>query len=191
MAQKKVTASDKLLVIGGSAGSLNVLLRVLPGLKKIDFAIVIVVHRKVSNDPLLTELLSGKTKLNVKEVEEKELPLPGVIYLVPGDYHLLFESDKSFTLDYSEKVNYSRPSIDVVFQSAADVYADKLACILLSGANADGTEGLRHVKLKGGTTAAQQPATAEVALMPEHAIQNNVVDHILDIPALVSFINGF
>ena len=191
MAQKKLILSEKLIVIGGSAGSLEVLLHIMPAIKKINYALVIVLHRKVTNDDILRELLATKTGLRVKEIEEKEIPQQGTIYLVPGDYHVLFEKDHSFSLDYSEKVNYSRPSIDVVFQSAAESYANKLACILLSGANADGTEGLRHVKKYGGTTIAQTPSSSNVAYMPEQAIAQNVVDHIMDEEAILNFINSF
>ncbi len=191
MAQEKVKASDRLVAIGGSAGSLEVLLCLLPALGQINFAILIVVHRKVSNDPILRDLLASRTKLTVKEIEEKEVPVPGTIYLVPGDYHVLLEQDKSFTLDYSEKVNYSRPSIDVVFESAANVYADKLVCILLSGANADGTEGLRHVKLHGGSTIAQLPSASDVPYMPEQAILGKVVDRIMNIEEIIDFVKNF
>lgn len=191
MAQKEITCTEKLIVVGGSAGSLDALLEIFPKLKKLDFAVIIVIHRKSSTDNLLTDLLSAKTQLKVKEIEEKEVPLPGTIYLVPGNYHLLFEQDKSFTLDYSEKVNYSRPSIDVVFQSASDIFKHKLACVLLSGANADGTEGLRYVKENGGITIAQSPSSSSVSYMPEQAIAQNVVDYVMDVSLIAEFINNF
>lgn len=188
--EKAEGSIGKVILIGGSAGSLDVLLKILPAIHPaFKQAIVIVLHRKFSNDNILTDLLSVKTKLKVREVEEKDIILPGYIYIAPGDYHLLFEKDLSFSLDDSEKVNFSRPSIDVAFQSAANALGSNLICILLSGANADGTEGCKYVKGKGGITVAQLPRSAEVAYMPSQAIASNVVDYVLDIDGIVSFIN--
>ncbi|MBC7553654.1 MAG: chemotaxis protein CheB [Taibaiella sp.] len=180
----------KLIVIGGSAGSLEVLLRVLPGLKvPFPYPVVIVLHRKQSNDNLLTELLSLKTKIKVKEIEDKDALVNGIIYLAPGNYHILFEEDYTFSLDDSERVNYSRPSIDVAFQSAADVFGGALTCILLSGANADGADGFLYVKERGGETIVQAPETAEVAYMPEQVIANKSADKICDIDGIANWLN--
>lgn len=188
--EKAKGSIGKVILIGGSAGSLDALLKILPSIHpEFIHSIVIVLHRKFSNDNILTGLLSLKTVLKVREVEEKDPIQRGYIYIAPGDYHLLFEKDFSFSLDDSEKVNYSRPSIDVAFQSAADVLGSSLVCILLSGANADGTEGCKYAKEKGGTTVAQLPRSAEVAYMPSQAIASNVVDYVLDIEGIISFIN--
>ncbi|MEJ5993717.1 chemotaxis protein CheB [Pedobacter sp. Du54] len=181
----------KALVIGGSAGSLEVLLRILPDLRTdLSFPIIIVVHRKQGTDFLLSDLLSSKTSLKVKEVEEKEQIRPKTIYIAPSDYHLLLEKDFSFSLDYSEKVNYSRPSIDVTFQSAAEVYTNKLACILLSGSNADGVNGLKAVKNYDGLAIAQDPNTASVSYMPEQAILKVSIDHVLKPENMAHYINS-
>lgn len=189
MAKREVEV-QQLVMIGGSAGSIEVLFRLIPGLSNtLPFPVVIVLHRKISNDSILTSLLASKTRLKVKEIEEKDHLKAGTIYIAPGDYHLLFEKDHTLSLDYSEKINFSRPSIDVAYQSAADVYGANLTCILLSGANADGTDGFRYVKSKGGTTIAQLPETAEVAFMPEQAILKNVVDHVLGIDAIAAYVN--
>jgi two-component system chemotaxis response regulator CheB len=188
MAQGKVN-HDKVILIGGSAGSLEVLLQLLPGIRAdFPYPVVIVLHRKSSND-ILTELLATKTKLNVHEIEEKEPLKYGAVYVAPGDYHVLFEKDKTFSLDYSEKINFSRPSIDVAFESAADAFGPSLICILLSGANADGTAGFKHAKEQGSMIIAQQPESAEVAYMPQQAILNNDVDHIFDVPQMIAFLN--
>ena len=189
MAKGKVDGG-KLVLIGGSAGSLEVLLQLIPALKT-DFAcpIVIVVHRKTPNDSTLADLLSTKTLLKVKEIEEKDKLKAGHIYIAPGDYHVLFEKDATVSLDYSEKVNFSRPSIDVAFQSAADAFAPDIVCILLSGASSDGTIGFRYVKSRNGVTIAQLPSSAEVAYMPEQAILSNSVDRILDAQEIADFIN--
>lgn len=178
------------LIIGGSAGSLDVLLKVLPELDPaLSFPIVIVVHRKHGADSLLPELLSGRTKLQVKEVDEKEPVKAGTIYVAPSDYHTLIERDRTFSLDYSEKINYSRPAIDATFQTAAEVYQDKLACLLLSGSNADGVNGLISVKNWGGMALIQDPASAQVAYMPEQAFVHAKIDYVLPIEDIAEFIN--
>lgn len=179
------------VVIGGSTGSLDVLLKVLPVLKPtLSFTIIVVLHRKNSADSTLEALLASRTSIPVREVEDKDALSIGHIYLAPADYHLLVEADKTFSLDYSEKVNYSRPSLDVTFESAADVYGDTLVGILLSGANTDGTKGLAAIKKEGGIIIAQKPETAQAPFMPQQAIDNVAVDFILDIPDLISFINA-
>ncbi len=181
----------KALVIGGSAGSLEVLLKVLPNLRTdLSFPIIIVVHRKQGTDFLLADLLSSKTTLKVKEIEEKEEICAKTIYIAPSDYHLLIEKDFSFSLDYSEKVNFSRPSIDVTFQSAAEVYTTKLACLLLSGSNADGVNGLKTVKAYGGLALAQDPATASIGYMPEQAILRVKIDQVLKVEDMADYINS-
>lgn len=179
------------IVIGGSAGSLNVLLEVLPALRKnISLAIIIVLHRKPGADSLLTNILSLKTRIPVREIEEKEKIQPGVIYLAPSDYHLLIEKDYTFSLDHSEKVHYSRPSIDVAFESAADVFQEKLVGLLLSGANADGVQGLKNIKKMGGKAVIQHPDSAAVPYMPGLA-QNTVnFDTLLKIEEIGSYINS-
>lgn len=186
-----MTSLPKLLVIGGSAGSLEVLLQILPELKpEWPLAVIIVLHRKTDSDTLLSELLSTKTSLSVKDAEEKDVLIPGCMYVAPSDYHLLIEPDGSLTLDASEKVHYSRPSIDVTFMSAAEVFGSRLSCLLLSGANVDGAEGLQAVQELGGFTAVQDPGTAEVSYMPKHAINTVKVDKVFNIGEMVAFIKG-
>ncbi len=180
----------KALIIGGSAGSLDVLLKVLPVVRPdISFPIIIVVHRKHGTDSLLPVLLSTRTEMRVKEVDEKEAILAGTIYVAPSDYHLLIEQDQTFSLDYSEKINYSRPAIDATFQTAAEVYRSQLVCLLLSGSNADGVSGLKSVKAWGGTAIIQDPETAQVAYMPAQAKLNVQIDYELSIEAIGDFIN--
>lgn len=180
----------KALVIGGSAGSLDVLLKVLPDLNPLlQFPIIIVLHRKPGKESLLTDLLSSKTKLSVKEIEEKEEISPATIYIAPPNYHLLLEKNKTFSLDASEKVNFSRPSIDVTFESASEAYHENLVCLLLSGANSDGTLGLQKVKNKGGTAVIQNPASAIVPFMPEYAMEHVAIDAVLDTEEMATYIN--
>ena len=190
MEENKV-AHGKVVIIGGSAGSLDVLLKIIPKLKAIpSLALVIVLHRKSGEDATLEELIAIKTDIPVKEVEDKVVLERGYIYIAPADYHLLFEKNGELSLDTSEKVHYSRPSIDVSFESAADAYGPAVTAILLSGANADGTQGLKTVKEAGGTTVVQKPETAEVPYMPAHAIENMHPHHILDAEGLLAFIRG-
>ncbi|MEO6818866.1 MAG: chemotaxis protein CheB [Ginsengibacter sp.] len=178
------------LIIGGSAGSLEVLLAVLPDLvSPMAFPIIIVTHRKPGNDNVLTTLFTTKTRLKVLDIEEKQPILAGNIYLAPSDYHLLFEIDHTFSLDHSERVNYSRPSIDVAFQSAAEVYGRGLIAILLSGANIDGVEGLKKIKQFGGAVCIQNPETAIVPYMPAQAASAMQIDHILEKNNIAEFIN--
>jgi len=191
MEENAVRKDCKVMIIGGSAGSLEVLLQVIPKLSDIKpFALILVLHRKSSEDNTLEELIALKTALPVKPVEDKTALIPGSIYIAPADYHLLFEKDCTFALDISEKIHYSRPSIDVAFESAAEVFGKTLVAILLSGANADGTRGLRAVKSHGGMAIVQDPATAEMPFMPQSAIDGGVADRIMDVQQITTYIQS-
>jgi two-component system chemotaxis response regulator CheB len=170
MAQNSL-GPQRLVVIGGSAGSLEIVLSLVAALPPLPHAaVVVVLHRKQSADSVLTGLLMSRTRLPVKEVEDKEPLMRGHIYLAPPDYHLLLENKEQFSLDDSEKVHHSRPSIDVTFESAVQVFGAGTIGILLSGANADGAAGLQAIRASGGTTLVQDPATAEVYYMPQQAL---------------------
>ena len=179
----------ELLIIGGSAGSLEVILDILPLLRTdLDYAVVLVMHRR-SGDSLLTGILSDKTKLEGKEAEEKEAIRRGIIYIAPADYHLLVEKDKTFSLDYSEKIHYSRPAIDASFETAADAYGPHAVGLLLSGANADGAIGLLEIKQAGGLTLVQDPAEATVSYMPQQAVELNAANKILSTSQIIQLLN--
>lgn len=189
MAQRSINNQYEVLLIGGSAGSLEVLLNLLPSLdKNLNLAIVIVLHRK-PGESLLADLLEEKTSWPVKEAEEKEPIEINNIYIAPSDYHLLVEKDKTFSLDFSEKVHYSRPSIDVSFETAAEAYGSKLIGVLLSGANADGAEGMKQIKTNGGMTIVQDPGEASVSYMPQQAINHTPVDYIAQTKEIAQIIN--
>ena len=194
MAQDYVDRNIDLVVIGGSAGSLDVVLKILPKLKpRARYAIIIVMHRKNTYDFSLSDLLGTKTSWQVVEAEEKQVVTPEHVYLAPADYHLLIENDHTLSLDVSEKVHYSRPSIDVTFESAAEVFRSKLAAVLLSGANEDGVDGLKKVQAHRGVTIVQDPSTAAVAYMPQQAVNQLEVDIIADpeeLARIVSEIHG-
>lgn len=190
MAENSLIHPIKLIVIGGSAGSLDVLLKLVAGLPPhLPAAILVVTHRKASSEDRLVELLNARSSWAVREAEEKDLIVPNTIYIAPTDYHLLIEQDYSFSLDVSEKVNYSRPSIDITFESAAEVYGPSMLGILLSGANADGVEGLRSIKKRGGLCLVQDPGTAEVDYMPRQAIEQVEVDQVLPPAQLSAYIH--
>jgi len=192
MEKNQLNNHFKVILIGGSAGSLDVLMKVLPRLpEKINFALVLILHRKGGGDTILEELIALKTSIPVITVDDKTPMQPGCIYIAPSDYHLLFEKNRLLALDASEKINFSRPSIDVSFESAAESYAHDVIAILLSGANADGTNGLQAVKEHGGLIAVQNPETAEMDYMPRYAIQNLVPDYILEIDGILELLFRF
>lgn len=190
MAQSIIKTPVELLVIGGSAGSLEVILKAFPKLPKtLPFAVIIVLHRKQNTDTALVDLLAAKTKHPVIEANEKDLLKKGVIYIAPADYHLLIENDRTLSLDYSEKVNFSRPCIDVTFQTAAETYKRSLAVLLLSGASSDGVEGMELVKTLQGIIAVQDPKTAEVSYMPQKALDKMTVDYIVKTDEISNFVS--
>lgn len=189
MAEDQINPKCKVVIIGGSAGSLNALMQILPELSVLNsFALVIVLHRRGTDDMTLEELIKIKTEVPVKIIEDKEPLVPGFLYVAPSNYHLLFEKEETMSLDTSEKVNYSRPSIDVSFESAAEIYGDSLIGILLSGSNADGTEGLKTIQKAGGIIIVQDPDSADMPFMPNNAIRHTTPDFILNTDEILKFI---
>ena len=176
-----------IVVIGGSSGSIGVITAMLRGLPA-NFRppIVIVIHRMKNVKSDLKKILSHEN--NIQEPEDKEELMSGCIYLAPQNYHLLVERERIFSLDYSELVNYSRPSIDVTFSSIAHVYKERAIGIVLSGANTDGANGIAHIMAHGGRGIAQDPATAEYSFMPEAAIKKNPGIEIHDPSTIVDIL---
>lgn len=171
MEKDKVT-DYSIILIGGSAGALEVIFNLLPEIKpSLQTPIILIIHRLKTSKDTLAELLAIKTNLQVKEPDDKEPIQPGTIYLAPADYHLLIEKDHTISLDNSEKVNHSRPSIDVTFESAAEVYGKNVLGIILSGANADGAAGAQAIKDTGGGIIIQNPSTATMSYMPMKAME--------------------
>lgn len=191
MEENQLSSLEKVIVIGGSAGSLEVILQLFAKLPHIgSLVIVLILHRRNTDDNVLEELLRMKSGLQIIEIEDKTPIESGHVYVAPADYHLLFETNLLFSLDVSEKVHYSRPSIDVGFESAADVFESKLTAILLSGANNDGTDGLLAVKNNNGTVVVQSPETAEVPFMPGYAINHLTPDYVLSPNEMAEFISN-
>ena len=191
MAENVAIHAQNLLLIGGSAGSLEVILAMLPGITlRKHIAMVIILHRKGGDDStVLVSLIKDRTAAPVKEAEEKEIIKGGHIYIAPGDYHLLIEKDKTFSLDFSEKIHFSRPSIDVSFQTGAEAFGPATIGLLLSGASKDGTEGLQAINSAGGISVVQTPDSSVVDFMPANAIKYAAPDKTLNVTELAAFIN--
>lgn len=164
-------AGARAIAIGGSAGAVQALLALLPALPAdYPLSLLIVVHVPADRPNMLVPLFQEKCRIRVKEAEDKEAMLAGCAYFAPSGYHLLLERDETLSLSVDDPVHYSRPSIDILLQSAADALGRSLVAIILTGANQDGAQGLRAVAAAGGRTIVQDPAEAEMALMPEAAL---------------------
>ena len=173
------------VVIGASAGGVEVLSMLLPALPAAcRLSIFIVMHIPRERPSLLAEVFGGRCALPVKEAEDKEPIRPGTVYFAPPDYHLLIDRGPAFALSSDEAVHFSRPSIDVLFDSAADIYGERLIGVILTGANQDGAEGLAAVGHAGGRTVVQDPVSAAVAYLPEAALQEGPVDFVLSLAQL-------
>jgi two-component system chemotaxis response regulator CheB len=191
MEENKIISNCRLVIIGGSAGSLNALMQILPELTALhNYAIVIVVHRKSTDDQTLEELIALKSSVPVKSIEDKTILIPGFLYIAPSNYHLLFEKDDTLALDTSEKINYSRPSIDVSFESAAEIYGSSLVGILFSGSNTDGTLGLQAIQDAGGKIVVQNPLSADMPFMPNNAILFTTPDYVLNNEEILALLNS-
>jgi two-component system, chemotaxis family, protein-glutamate methylesterase/glutaminase len=177
------------VVIGASAGALEVLSNLLPGLPA-DYRlpILIVVHLPPDSTSLFSELLRARCAMRVREAEDKEPIEPGVVYFAPPDYHLLVEQDKRLSLSDDEPVLFSRPSIDVLFESAADVYGGGLIGVVLTGANSDGANGLRAVVEAGGVAVVQSPESAFAVAMPEAAIATCPDARVLPVNEIAAYL---
>jgi two-component system chemotaxis response regulator CheB len=160
------------VVIGASAGGVHALLALLSGLpERFSLPIIAVLHLPQERDSRLANVFQQRLGMAVREAADKEPIAPSTLYFAGSGYHLSVEMDRTFSLSCEEPVNYSRPSIDVLMESAADAYGTGLAGLLLTGANFDGAAGLARIKQRGGLTAVQDPAEAQVATMPRAAIR--------------------
>jgi two-component system chemotaxis response regulator CheB len=170
------------IVIGASAGGVEALTRLLPTLPRtMRASVFVVLHLPRERPSLLVDLFAPRCAVPVREAADKELVEPGTVYVAPPDYHLLLDQGPQLALSVDELVNYSRPSIDVLFQSAADVYRHRLLGIILTGANEDGASGLAAVRAAGGLTIVQRPDTAHSPQMALFALQRTTVDYVLSL----------
>jgi len=181
----------KAVIIGGSAGSFQIVLKIISNLPK-DFylPVFLSLHRLKHIRSGFVEALLTKSKLPIKEPFDKEMIKPGIIYLAPANYHMYIELGNRIALSTEPPVNHSRPSIDLSFFSAANVYREKLIGIILSGANRDGALGLKEVKKYNGTTIVQDPLESQINTMPNAAIEKTKVDYIYKTPEIIKFLNN-
>lgn len=179
-----------LVVIGASLGGLPAIRTVLGAFPpQFPGSIVVVQHRDKDADGTLRDLLQKASAMPVREVEDKEPIAAGTIYLAPPNYHLLVEPGH-FALSTEASVSYARPSIDVLFESAAEAYGDRVIGIILTGANQDGAAGLAVLKQRGGLAVVQSPISAEARSMPDAALAAVAVDRILPLEAIGPFVAG-
>lgn len=185
---KEASRKFELVVIGCSMGgmhALQVIFGTLP--KEFPVPIAVVQHRYRTSNEGLPAFLRRHTPLQVVDTTDKEWIKPGTVYLAPANYHLLVERGE-LSLSVDEAVAYSRPSIDVLFESAADAYASAVIGVVLTGANADGARGAKRIKNRGGFVLVQDPATAESPAMPQAAIDATRVDRILPLDRIGPFL---
>lgn len=179
----------KAIVIGASAGgmtALRILLTSLP--RNFSAAVIVVQHVSSRSDNYMVRYLNDNCIINVKEADEKEKIVCGKVYFAPPNYHLLIEDDETFSLTIDEPYNYARPSIDILFETASEVYTNQLIGVILTGANHDGSQGLKKIKEYGGLTIVQDPQTAEFTEMPTAALQAIDVDDILSLEKIGPFL---
>lgn len=173
------------IVIGASAGGVNALLGLLSGLPDtFRLPVISVLHLPGDRESRLAEIFQHRSAIAVREAADKAAIEPATLYFAGAGYHLSIEHDRSFSLSGEEPVHFSRPSIDLLMESAADVYGEALVGILLTGANYDGASGLAKIREKGGLTVVQDPEEAQVATMPEAAIKKLQPDLILRLDAI-------
>ena len=186
------TASwPRAVAIGCSAGGMAALDRLFVQLPAgFRLPVVVVQHLHPHDDGFLVRYLAGRCSLPVKEAQDKEPVLPGTIYFAPPGYHLLLELDLTLALSVDEKVSFSRPSIDVLFESAARAWGRGLVGVLLTGANQDGTQGLKMIRSRGGLTVAQDPGEAEYSAMPGAALAAGVVDQVLTLDGIAALLGS-
>ena len=183
---------DKVIIIGTSAGGIHALKQLVnPLTRKFPYPVVIIIHRLKNVKSHLIEVLQTFTPLTVKEAEEKEYIKPGVIYVAPSNYHLLLETNNTFSLSVDDAVNFSRPSIDVSLISFSDVLKHRALGIILTGANADGAYGLQVLHQNGGEAWVQNPEEAYVSSMPEKALELVPDAKRMSILEMSKILNGF
>jgi len=186
---RTTTADVRAVAIGASAGGVQALCELLPALpRESQAALFVVLHLPRDRPSLLVDVFSQKCALPVREAEDKEPVIPGTVYFAPPNYHLLVDAGPQLALSADDLVNHSRPSIDVLFDSAAQVYREHLLGIILSGANEDGAEGLAVVHDAGGLTVVQEPQTAHSSVMILSALDRRPADLVLDLAGIAELL---
>ncbi len=184
---EKSASKPALVVVGCSLGGYNALQVILGGLPRdYPLPIAIVQHRGVDSE-ILGTALQELTPLPVREADDKEPIVPGCVYVAPPDYHLLVEVGR-FALSTDPRVLSARPSIDMLFESAADAYRDRVIAVVLTGQSRDGAQGAARVKRRGGVVVVQEPSTAEARILPDSAIATSTPDRILPLEDIAAFL---
>ncbi len=188
MSRFNLNNSYKAVVIGGSAGSFQGIVKILAQLPKgFPLPIIMALHRLKHVRNGFVEALSIKSVVQVVEPYDKEPIKKGGVYLAPSNYHLSVELGNHFSLSTEEMINNSRPAIDITLGTAAYVYKDKLIGILLSGANKDGGLGMKYIKDRGGLTIVQEPTECMIDTMPKAALSATQIDHVLRVDEIIQF----
>ncbi|KPC25578.1 Protein-glutamate methylesterase [Pseudomonas syringae pv. cilantro] len=170
------------IVVGASAGGVEALLKIFSALRPgFSLPVLTVLHLPDDRRSQLAHVFQNRLQIPVKEADDKEDIVPGTLYFAPSSYHLSVESDRSLSLSQEDRVFYSRPSIDILFDSAADAYGSRLAGVLLTGANNDGARGLLQIRKNGGFTVIQDPSQAQASTMPEAALALHSPDYLLSL----------
>lgn len=186
---KMPARKPEIVVVGASAGGVEALLGLFEGLPAgYGLPLVAVLHLPDGRESLLPGLFARRLALRVKEAQDKETLQPGTLYFAAPGYHLCVEADRSFSYSREEPVHFSRPSIDYLFESAADAYGAKAMGILLTGANQDGAAGLYTIKQRGGVTVVQDPQEAQIPTMPEAALALHQPDYLLSLRGILALL---
>ncbi|HEY1697038.1 MAG TPA: chemotaxis protein CheB [Polyangiaceae bacterium] len=177
------------IVVGGSSGALEALLVILPALPQAFLVpVAVVVHVPPNRPSALAAVLANQCAIRVKEAEDKEPLVAGTVYIAPPDYHLLIEQDRTVGFSVDAPVQFSRPSIDVLFESAAEAYGAALVGLLLTGGNEDGAAGLARIQQLGGTAVIQSLETARISTMPAAGLRTTKAPHVLPLPEIGPFL---
>lgn len=180
---------EKIIIIGGSAGSFKVVTQLLGTLpKSFKHPIVLCLHRLRNVRTGFAEALQINSKLTIFEPEDKEIIRENRVFLAPSNYHIMFAPGNRFSLSVSDPINHSRPSIDICFETAAGLFQKKVVGVLLSGANMDGAKGMHCINKAGGLTIVQDPNDSEIRTMPETCINTFQPDYILNAAKIINFI---
>ncbi len=181
--------SFEAVVMGLSMGGLDALTVMIPRFpKNFGMPVIVVQHRRSDPDSFLSLYLDTLGEISVKEAEDKETIRPGIVYIAPADYHLMVEEDRTFSLSVDAPVQYARPSIDILFETAAEAYLDRLVGVIMTGANADGRDGLAKIKALGGRCIVQDPSTATSDTMPRSAMEAIQPDHVVPLEKIVDLL---
>ncbi|RHX79266.1 chemotaxis protein CheB [Leptospira yasudae] len=177
------------IVVGVSSGGLNAMKTIFSALPAdYEIPLIVVQHLSPRSDGEWIRILGRSSRIKIKEADEKETIEGPAVYVSPPNYHLLIEKNRTFSLSADERVNFARPSVDVLFESASEVYGEALIGIVLTGANSDGANGMKKIKANGGLAIVQDPTTAEAPFMPEAAIRACSVDHVLSLEKISEFL---